>query len=95
MPTTRPRHSITETPEVAAAIDQALEVFPDAGSRAGVLMELIRLGADEVQRRRRSVDEKWADRRAAVRELSQMCSGELPGMDVELLKRVREEAWRD
>ncbi|MDQ3607754.1 MAG: hypothetical protein M3459_02465 [Actinomycetota bacterium] len=95
MPTTRPRHSITETPEVAAAIDEARRVFPDADSRAAVLLELIRLGADEVERRRQSDEEEQADRRRAVRELSQMCSGELPGMDVELLKRVREEAWRD
>ncbi len=95
MPTTRPRHSITETPEVAAAIDQARTTFPDADSRAAVLLELIRLGAEEVERRRQTDEDERAARLDAVRELSQMCSGELPGMDVDVLKRAREEAWRD
>lgn len=45
MPTTRPRHQITETDEIAAAIDAGLREWPDL-SRSDVIRELIVKGAD-------------------------------------------------
>ena len=42
MPTVRPRHMITETDEIAAAIDEAAQRWPDiAGERAELLRRLI------------------------------------------------------
>ena len=45
MPTTRPRHQITETDEIAEAIDAGLREWPDL-SRSDVIRELIVKGAD-------------------------------------------------
>ena len=64
MPTTRPRHTLTETDELAAALDAAARRWPeDAGSRSRLLLRLVEAGeraiSDERERRR-------ARRRAAV-----------------------------
>lgn len=60
MPTTRPRHTLTETDEIAAALDAAARRWPeDAGSRSRLMLRLIEAGRDaisedhEVQRARR------------------------------------------
>ena len=45
MPTTRPRHQITETDEIAEAIDAGLREWPDL-SRSDVIRALIVKGAD-------------------------------------------------
>jgi hypothetical protein len=46
MPTTRPRHVITETAEVAEALDVAARRWPeDAGSRTRLVVHLVREGA--------------------------------------------------
>lgn len=50
MPTARPRHLLTETPDIAAAIDAGATLFPGE-SRAEVLRHLVRLGADVVAER--------------------------------------------
>ncbi|MDO8363289.1 MAG: hypothetical protein Q7V88_10370 [Actinomycetota bacterium] len=47
MPTTRPRHLLTETDEVAAAIDAAAAMYPGQ-TRADVLRHLVELGAETV-----------------------------------------------
>jgi hypothetical protein len=55
MPTVRPRHLLTETDELANAIDAAAALYPGE-SRADVLRHLVRLGAEtiaEQQDRRR------------------------------------------
>ena len=61
MPTTRPRHLLTETDELAAAIDAAAPLYPKE-SRADVLRHLVELGAatitDHQDRRRRLVRER-------------------------------------
>jgi len=64
VPTTRPRHTLTETDELAAALDAAERGWPeDAGSRSRLLLRLVEAGeraiSDERERRR-------ARRRAAV-----------------------------
>lgn len=60
VPTTRPRHVITESDELAAALDHAARRWPeDAGSRARLLLRLVEEGhravvdRDEQDRRRR------------------------------------------
>jgi len=47
VPTTRPRHQITETEDIAAAIDAGLREWPDL-SRSEVIRELILKGAESL-----------------------------------------------
>ena len=45
MPTTRPRHLITETDQVARALDDAAKRWPaDSGNRAKLLLRLLQEG---------------------------------------------------
>lgn len=45
MPTTRPRHTLTETDELAAALERAAARWPqDAGSKRKLLLRLIEEG---------------------------------------------------
>ena len=48
MPTTRLRHQVTETDEIAAAVEAGLQEWPDL-SRSDVIRELILKGAEAVQ----------------------------------------------
>jgi hypothetical protein len=62
MPTTLLRHSVTETPDVAAAIDIAEAVWPSS-TRADALRHLIAKGAEAVRRdldARQAIIDKWA-----------------------------------
>jgi hypothetical protein len=66
MPTTRPRHQVTETPEVADALDLAERKWPGK-SRGALLALMVREAAktleeeqDERLRRRRQLVEKYA-----------------------------------
>ncbi|MDR2931113.1 MAG: hypothetical protein LBV06_09460 [Propionibacteriaceae bacterium] len=62
MPTTLLRHSITETPEIAEAIDVAETLWPEA-TRSEALRRLIARGADAARhdlRARRAAIQKWA-----------------------------------
>jgi hypothetical protein len=47
MPTTRPRHLLTETDDLAEAIDAAAPLYPGE-SRADVLRHLVVLGAEAI-----------------------------------------------
>jgi hypothetical protein len=47
MPTTRQRHFLTETDDLAAAIDAAAPMYPGE-SRADVLRHLVELGAETI-----------------------------------------------
>ena len=47
MPTTRPRHQITETDDIAAAVEAGLQEWPDL-SRSEVIRELILKGAESL-----------------------------------------------
>jgi hypothetical protein len=65
MPTTKPRHTVTETDELAAALDEAARRWPeDAHSRSRLLLRLVEAGhhaiSDERERERRR-------RRAAIK----------------------------
>jgi len=47
VPTTRPRHQITETDDIAAAVEAGLQEWPDL-SRSEVIRELILKGAESL-----------------------------------------------
>ncbi|HLI59363.1 MAG TPA: hypothetical protein VKV21_06820 [Solirubrobacteraceae bacterium] len=64
MPTTRPRHTLTETDELAAALDAAARRWPqDAGSRTRLLLRLVEAGQRAIDADR---ERERARRRAAV-----------------------------
>lgn len=89
MPTSRPRHTLTETDELRDALDRAMETFPEARSRKALLHELIRLGGEEVQRRQEARREHDAARRARLEQLAEISTGDRPVLDFDLLARVR------
>jgi hypothetical protein len=68
MPTVRPRHLLTETDELANAIDTAAALYPGE-SRADVLRHLVQLGAE-------SIAEQRDRRRDTVRDRA----GRFPGL---------------
>lgn len=73
MPTTRPRHVITESDELAAALDDAARRWPDdAGSRAKLLLRLVDEGHRAV------VDRDEQDGRRRLNALAET-SGALTG----------------
>lgn len=86
MPTARPRHTITETPPVQAALDE-LRARLGEGERID-FGELVTLGA-EVKVRRISQEDKADD--AARKELAEMVrSGSFPfEVDVEAADEVK------
>lgn len=47
MPTTKPRHQVTETDDIAAAVEVGLQAWPDL-SRSDVIRELILKGAESL-----------------------------------------------
>jgi hypothetical protein len=74
MPTTRPRHIITESDEVTRALDAAAARWPeDASSRARLLLRLVRAGHDHLA----SVENSAVEARLAAVVKHQ---GELTGM---------------
>lgn len=80
--TTRPRHSITETDDVAAAIDVAAERWPGE-SRAELLRRLVQEG-------RRAIDATSArrqiDRLAALRQAKGALTGVYRPDEIERLR---------
>lgn len=49
MPTTKPRHTLTETAEVARALDAAAAEWPElAADRTALLRKLVTVGGDNV-----------------------------------------------
>ena len=62
MPTTRPRYQVTETREVAQALDRAAKQWPGE-PRSKLLLRLIETGAGMLERDERAAD---CDHRAAV-----------------------------
>lgn len=48
MPTARPRHQVTETPDVARALDAAARRWPDE-TRSKLLLRLVQVGGDTLQ----------------------------------------------
>jgi len=51
MPTTRPRHQVTETPDIARALDLAARHWPNE-TRSKLLIRLVQAGGDVLAERR-------------------------------------------
>jgi hypothetical protein len=68
VPTARPRHLLTETDEVAAAIDAAERLYPGE-SRADVLRRLVQIGAETI-----------AERQGRHRRVVRDRAGRFPGL---------------
>lgn len=66
MPTTRPRHQITETPDVARALDLAAKRWPGE-SRSQLLLRLVRAGSAALEGAR---TEATQDRLTAIEATS-------------------------
>lgn len=65
MPTTRPRYQVTETPELAEALDIAAEEWPGE-PRSKLILKLVEAGKASVDAERA---ERLRRRREAVREM--------------------------
>ena len=85
MPTTRPRHTITETPSVQAALDK-LRAKLGEGERID-FAELVRLGAEA--KARRLVDESEEARRARREMIDWISNGNGPKVDVDAADEVK------
>ncbi len=89
MPTTRPRYVITETDEVARALDAAAERWPeDRDSRSKLVVHLLEEGCRAIGE---AHGQAVADRREALRRTSGVLTG-LYGSDY--LHRIRED-WAE
>ena len=67
MHTTRPRLTITETDEIAAALDAAAARWPDVSSRRELLLRLVEQGREVIENEREDAVDR---RRAAIRRTS-------------------------
>jgi hypothetical protein len=72
MPTTRPRLTITETDDLAAALDAAAARWPEVRSRRELLLRLVKEGREVIDRDR---NEATARRQAAIRRTSGAMTG--------------------
>lgn len=84
MPTTRPRHFVTETDDLATALDAAAARWPEL-SRSQLLVQLALEGHRAAQH---AHDERRSRRLAAVREHSGALTG---AYGPEYLQRLRQE----
>lgn len=85
MPTTRPRHTITETDEVAQALKDAARRWPDDSRRpARLLLDLVREGHRAIATETESAA---ADRRAAIERTGGALTGSYPPGYLERLRR--------
>lgn len=84
MPTTRPRHTITETPPVQEALDE-LRSKLGKGEKID-FAELVRLGA-QVKARRLSAEE--AETSAALKRLAEMVRTRSIPVDVQAADEVK------
>ncbi|MDR1635580.1 MAG: hypothetical protein LBS27_11840 [Bifidobacteriaceae bacterium] len=73
MTTTLARHTVTETPDVAAALDVAADLWPEQADRRGLLARrLILAGAEALEPEREA---KMAARRRLVDEIAGCFTG--------------------
>jgi hypothetical protein len=85
MPTDRPRLTITETDEVAEAIDLAAERWPETPSRRELLLRLVEQGRSVIEREH---DEQADHRREAIRRTSGALTG---AYEPDCLERLRDD----
>ena len=86
MPTSHPRHTVTETSDVANALDDAARHWPEQASRRGQL--LLRLVKEGHRALEREDAETQSDRRAAVERTAGALTGAYPP---DYLKRLRDD----
>lgn len=76
MPTTKPRHTLTETDELARVLDDAAAEWPeDAHARRRLLVRLVKEGHDALLTQRQA---RAARRRDAIRRTSGALTGCYP-----------------
>jgi len=85
MPTTRARLTITETDDVAAALDAAAERWPEARSRRELLLRLVEQGREVIERDRGDAATR---RRAAIHRTSGALTG---AYEPDYLERLRDD----
>jgi hypothetical protein len=85
MPTMRPRLTITETDEIAAALDAAAARWPDVDSRRELLLRLVEQGREVIERDHEQATER---RRDAVRRTSGALTG---AYEPAYLERLRDD----
>ncbi len=86
MPTSRPRHTVTETQEVAQALDRAAHHWPeDASKRGQLLLHLVRMGSRALEH---TADDDRVRRQAAVERTAGALTGAYPS---DYLKRLRDD----
>ena len=85
MPTTRPRLTITETDDVAAALDAAAARWPDVRSRRELLLRLVEQGREVIETER---DDAVDRRRGAIKRTSGALTG---AYDAGYLDRLRDD----
>jgi hypothetical protein len=85
MPTTRPRHQITETEEISRALEVAARRWPGE-SRTRLILRLVTIGSSTLAGEQ---DAQLADRRAAIEETS----GKYTGVFGEHTLRELREDW--
>jgi hypothetical protein len=83
MPTTRPRLTITETDDVARALDDAAARWPEVRSRQQLLLRLLKQGQESLRRDR---DEDVERRRQAIRQTSGSLTGSYGEGDLAALR---------
>jgi hypothetical protein len=87
MPTTRPRLTITETDDIAAALDAAAARWPDVRSRRELLLRLVEQGREVIESER---GDAVGRRRAAIHRTSGALTGTY---EAGYLDRLRDD-WR-
>jgi hypothetical protein len=83
VPTKRPRLTITETDDVAAALDVAASRWPEVRSRRELLLRLVEQGRAVIGRDR---DDAAARRREAIRRTSGALTGDFEPDHLERLR---------
>ena len=73
MPTAHRRHAVTETDDIAAALDAARAVWPELADKPGALLRRLILTGEEALQARRSTAAEG--RRRAVERTSGILSG--------------------
>jgi hypothetical protein len=90
MPTDRPRHMVTETPEIAARLDLAARLYPElAGQRKALLLRLTELG----ERALRAQEPGGGDRRAAAKQALLDRTSRISDADADEMLAARETGW--
>lgn len=85
MPTARPRLTVTETDDLAAALDAAARRWPeDKGSRSRLLLRLVEQGRASLDAERGA---RLARRRAAVRRTAGVLKGVYRPNELEELRK--------